>query len=174
MGALPVDPPLPGALAPPSTPVSHDEATAAARAPGWWSPEMFLSPETPERRCPNVLPVTGPPRDLVFGPYVSLAPGVWRAMVFVEVCPDASRCRFDLEFGIFPSYTKTPVTFLGPGHHKLEIEYIVPEAGDAEVRLVLIRPGFRGELRFAGVSVERVGEAPALAEVGAFPRYTSN
>lgn len=163
-GADPVNTPLPGALAPPSIPVSHEEAAAAALAPGWWPPEMFLSPEKPEGRCPPVIAVTGRPRDLIFGPYVSLAPGVWRATVFLEVCPNASRCRFDLEFGIFPNYTKIPVTFVGPGHHKLEIEYEVAEAGDAEVRLVLIRPGFHGELRFAGVSVERMGDLSPVAD----------
>jgi capsular polysaccharide transport system ATP-binding protein len=174
IGAEPADPPLPGALAPPSTPVSHDEAVAAAQAPGWWSPEMFHSPGTPDGRCPDVIAVTGRPRDLIFGPYISLAPGVWRATVFLEVCANASRCRLDLEFGVFPNYSKNPVTFLGPGHHKLEIEYTVAEAGDAEVRIVLIRPGFQGELRFAGVTVERIADAPALAEVAAFPRFNTN
>ncbi len=133
-----------------------------------------MSPETTDRSCPEVMAVTGRPRDLVFGPYVGLAPGLWRAAVFVDVGADASRCRFDLEFGVFPNFTKIPVTFAGPGCHRLEIEHTVVDGGAAEVRLVLIRPNFQGEIRFAGASVERIGDVPASAQVLNFPMASNS
>ena len=129
----------------------------------WWGVETFLSPETLDKRCPAVVDVTGPSRVLLYGPYKILTTGVWRATAFIEVCPDAARCRLEVEFGTHPNFSKIAVPFLVPGRHKLEIQHVVAEEGPAEVRIVLRRGGFTGELRFAGVTVERIADLESSA-----------
>jgi hypothetical protein len=124
----------------------------------WWARELFLSPDFEGGICPAVLDVTGRARYLFFGPYIELSSGIWRAEVRFRLCPDASRCRLAVQFGVEPDYTTIDVPFGVPGPHAVRIEHKQSVAGLAQIRLWLKKAAFHGEVRFTGASVSRIGD----------------
>ncbi len=129
------------------------EGSAAAIA--WWGRETFFSREGGGDRCPEVIDVTGRPRFLVYGPYVGLGVGVWRATAFFHLCPDAARRSLAVQFGAEPTYTTLELPRGLHGLHRIEIIHRMTEPGLAQVRLWLKKAAFHGEVRFAGVSIDQ-------------------
>lgn len=126
----------------------------------WWGREQFYSCSAAGRHepCPEVVDVTGPKRALVFGPYFSLEPGLWRATAIFELCPDAARRRLAVDFGAMPSFRFKEAPHQ-PGRHVIELEYEVQPQDLVEVRLLMRTAGFHGEVRFSGAFLERLGDA---------------
>jgi hypothetical protein len=126
----------------------------------WWGREQFLSCSASGRHepCPEVVDVTGPERTLVFGPYASLAPGLWRATAMFELCPDAARRQLAVDFGAMPSF-RVKEAPRQPGRHVIELEYEVQPDDLVEVRLLMRTAGFHGEVRFLGAGLRRLGDA---------------
>jgi hypothetical protein len=124
----------------------------------WWGRERLRSSDTDGGACPEVIDVTGPRRCLVFGPHLPLEPGRWRATAMFEVCPDASRRQLSVQFGCYPDFTTVQVPVGVSGLHQIELEYEFKPDQLAEVRLLLDRAGFHGELRFSGAALQKVGD----------------
>jgi hypothetical protein len=130
----------------------------------WWGPERFLSNEVrPEGPCPDAIDITGIARFLVYGPYVPLAPGVWRAVVSLHLCPDASRRLLAVQFGAEPHYDTVELPARVPGSHTVAINHVRREAGLGQIRLWLKRPAFHGEVRFEGASIRRLADLDGRA-----------
>jgi hypothetical protein len=141
-----------------SEPLS-DSVQGGARAKSlWWGREIFLSRDGEDMRCPDVIDVTGRARFLVFGPYASLSPGVWRTVVSLEICPEAARRPMAVQFGAEPDYTTTDIEIGVPGPHSVEVIHAFREADQVQVRLWLKRAAFHGEVRLIGAHVERLGD----------------
>ena len=128
-----------------------------------WPRGDFLCGPAPHHACPAIIDVTGRARDLVFGPYRLLSAGVWRARVAVTVCPDAARRQLEVEFGVYPDFTRVSLPYATPGRHEIELIHTFAADGHAEVRVILARAAFHGELAFDDVTVERLGDAPPVA-----------
>lgn len=128
----------------------------------WWGPDKLLSCSAAgvHETCPAVMDVTGPARCLVFGPYLPLEPGLWRATAIFELCPEAARRRLIVEFGAIPSFTTKTVP-RQPGPHRIEMEFEVRPDDLVEVRLLMTLAGFDGELRFSGALLERLRDPHA-------------
>lgn len=128
----------------------------------WWGCEQLLScsPAGLHETCPAVIDVTGPARCLVFGPYLPLEPGVWRATAIFELCPEAARRSLIVEFGAMPSFTTKTVP-RQPGPHRIEMEFEVGPDDLVEVRLLMTLAGFHGELKFSGALLERLSDPHA-------------
>jgi hypothetical protein len=126
----------------------------------WWGREQFFScsPSGRYEPCPEVVDVTGPERALVFGPYFSLEPGLWRARATFELCPEAARRQLAVDFGAMPSFRVKEAPHQ-PGRHVIELEYEVQPDDLVEVRLLMRMAGFHGEVRFLGAVLERLGDA---------------
>jgi hypothetical protein len=135
------------------------ELPAAAGAALWWGREIFSSAEGPSGDCPPVIDLTGRPRYLLFGPYVALPPGLWRATAFVELCPDAAKRVLAFQFGAEPDYTTVDVIRGVVGRQVVELEHPMRSDGLAQLRLWLKKAAFHGEARFLGASLERMGDA---------------
>jgi hypothetical protein len=127
----------------------------------WWGREEFYSREGGGERCPEVIDLTGGQRDLIFGPYIELPAGHWRAAALLDRCPDAARCRLALEFGVYPTYTRVLVPVGESGPVRVELDHVFETAGPAEVRVMLMRAAFHGELRFGGARVQLIPERQA-------------
>ena len=140
---------------------SRDAVDGAAGPAFWWGPDVFMSEAGENQRCPPVIDVTGGPRFLVFGPYLMLPAGVWRAVMSFELSPDAARRPMAVQFGSEPHYTTAEVEIGVPGPHTVEVVHPFAEPGEAQIRLWLKRAAFHGELRLIGAHVERTGDAPA-------------
>jgi hypothetical protein len=146
----------------PVTAEPSDPALPPAPADGsiWWGREQFLSCSASGRHepCPEVVDVTGPERALVFGPYSSLEPGLWRATAMFELCPDAARRHLAVDFGAMPNF-RVQEAPRQPGRHVIELEYEVQPDDLVEVRLLMRTAGFHGEVRFLGAWLRRLGDA---------------
>jgi hypothetical protein len=126
----------------------------------WWGRELFLTGDVPDGRCPAVIDVTGRSRILSYGPYAPLGPGAWRARAVLDLCPDAARCRLALQFGVSLDFTTVDVPRGAPGRQEIELDYMSETPGLAELRLVLMRAAFHGEVRFHGVDILAIDSSP--------------
>ena len=130
-----------------------------------WPATLFQSGDRPGQTCPDIIDVTGRARILAYGPYLSLPPGRWRASARFEICAEAARRPYRLEFaagGETAAVTHRPVD---RGMQTVRLDVVVTEPGPTEVRLWIDRAAFHGALRFLGVDMEYVGRTePAPAE----------
>lgn len=149
---------LSSTLAPPELepPLAPDEV--------WWDPAVFLTPECTEGRGLSVFDVTGRPRCLLFGPYLPLASGVWRARVWLEICPDAAKRPMAIQLGAEPDYSTADLPLDQPGRLVASIEHPMDGGGLAQIRLLLRRAAFHGEVRFLGAAVSRIADLPSCSE----------
>tara|TARA_R110002012_G_scaffold314387_2_gene527060 strand:- start:8223 stop:8651 length:429 start_codon:yes stop_codon:yes gene_type:complete len=123
-----------------------------------WLPERFtLDPRrTAVGETPFMLDVTGPPRPLVFGPYVDLEPGVWRARVRFTVDETACKHHYRLEWGSLTDFASHAFVPGRPGVYNLEIDHRWQATAAAETRLILTEGALDGMLEFQGVTVSRL------------------
>jgi hypothetical protein len=142
-----------------ATPLTTETHASADDSALWWPPEMFLSADGPGDRCPPTIDVTGHARRLLWGPYVALPPGLWRARAVVDICPDAARRTLAFEFGAEPDYTAVDLIRGVSGLQTVDVEHRMTGEGLAELRLWLRKAAFHGEARFLGAAVERLGDA---------------
>jgi hypothetical protein len=124
----------------------------------WWGRELFLSVDVPDGRCPAVIDVTGRARILSYGPYAPLGSGAWRAKAVMDLCADAARGRLALQFGLSTDFATLDVPRGPPGRREIEIDYFCETPGLAELRLVLTRAAFHGEIQFHGVDIQAIAE----------------
>ncbi len=146
--------------------IKTDVARQMAPPGKWLPPSDFQSGTASEvGPCPAAIDITGRARYLVYGPYLALAPGRWRATIFLHLCPDAARRPFGVQFGAEPDYTTLDLPFGVPGNHRVDIEHTLREGDAAQIRLWLKKAAFHGHARLIGVSLGPA-EAPAPPSVG--------
>jgi len=138
----------------------RDEEEGAA---DWWDREIFYSHEAPDGRCPEIIDLAGRRRDLVYGPYRYLSPGIWRATVSLELSPAAAESSLEVQLGILPDYVGVDVPRGVSGLQTIEIEHRVRDRGPAEVRLRLKKATSRGAVRFLGARIEPAASARPAA-----------
>jgi hypothetical protein len=122
-----------------------------------WDRVLFRWGDAPDETCPEQIDVTGPPRVLVFGPFMSLEAGLWRAEVHYEVCDQAARRSYLVEFGSGADLSREwfgPVTL---GRNRIVVTHQFADAAVSEIRFWVARAAFHGQLRFLGVTLKRVG-----------------
>ncbi len=138
----------------------HGSASLPAETSGdsklRWPRELFLSGEG---ACPPEIDVTGPPRYVIFGPFITLEAGLWRAVCDLEFCPDAALRVFALQFGAEPDYTTVELPRGQAGPRRIVIEHMLPSSGVVQVRLWLKKAAFHGHVRFGGATVEKIADA---------------
>lgn len=124
-----------------------------------WPPELFhLDPRgEATRERPTLLDITGPPRALVFGPYISLPPGTWRAQVLFTVDEAACRRRFKVEWGGLSDFTTHAFIPGKPGMFRAELEHSWAGEVVVEARIILTESALDGTLEPMGVTVWAVG-----------------
>ena len=142
--------------------ITADEARAGVPSGLWWDRSIFFSNEIePGGPCPEVDHATGIARNLFFGPFRTLPPGVWRATIFLHLTEDAVDCRLVVEFGSGSELTIANLAFGVGGNSRVELQHEFPDAGVAEIRLWLKTPASHGAIRFIGAVVDCVGDVDA-------------
>lgn len=126
-----------------------------------WERARFYSAGQPGNRCPPVIDITGRARYLLYGPYAPLSPGLWRAMVIFDLCPDAARRRLSVDFGTATDFATVEVPFGVAGRHSVEVVHAIPDDSPCEARILLQKAAFHGAMRFMGVELRRLGDLPA-------------
>ena len=122
-------------------------------APGiaaWWPPDIFHFAEPSPA---GAIDICGPARNLMFGPYVCLSPGLWQAELRFEVCEDAARYDYIVDFNLPGNATECVVRPIGPGRQVATLRHRVSATAPAEIRLWLGRAAFHGHLRVVGAKL---------------------
>ena len=147
-----------------STPGSvRDECVLLTDSMSWqgrplhWPPELFtLDPRgATVRTCPHQIDITGPPRTLVFGPYITLEPGTWRAQASFTVDDAACLRRFRLDWGPLSSFASHEFVPGRPGSYTVEIDHPWSTTDATEVRLILTEGAIEGMMEFLGAIVSK-------------------
>ena len=105
---------------------------------------------------PAIQDLTGPPRILVYGPYITLPPGVWRARIRFVVDSAAARHQYRLEWGDQGAFAEHRFKPGRAGFYELTIDFRWTAAAPSEVRLVLANGAIDGTLEFTGLTVIRI------------------
>jgi hypothetical protein len=123
-----------------------------------WSEKLFIYDERASRDWSEwgLLDTTGRPRMLVWGPYVALPAGVWRAVIRFSVDDAASRRQLRFDWGTRTACVSEYVTPGQGGAYEMSLDWLFEEADAAEMRLILTEGSFMGTVMFQGITVQRV------------------
>lgn len=120
-----------------------------------WSPELFSY----DVKCVDLarsgqpFDITGKPRFLISGPYVTMPTGFWKAKITLGFDDGASRSRFRIDWGEVESYQSQEFHPGRPGFFEIVMSHQWVDAAPAEVRLVQLEGVFDGHVTFAGVEI---------------------
>jgi hypothetical protein len=128
-----------------------------------WDRSNFLSRYGDDLTCPETIDVTGHARYLFFGPYVTLEAGLWEATINLWLCPDAASWGLMADFFTEDERTEVELPRSAHGDVDIRILHSVNATRRAEVRLLLLRPAFHGQVCLRGVSVRRLGDLSVAA-----------
>lgn len=123
-----------------------------------WSPEVFHYDANAIRTsaAPGELDITGRARILVYGPYLVLSPGVWRAAIRFLVNDNAGPKAFRMDWGTPTEFTSAPMLPGRSGIFEMSIDHVWHLPAPAEIRILLMEGAFDGQLHFFGATVTRV------------------
>lgn len=126
----------------------HDEAV--------WPVELF-SWSSPFQREGDmaVLDLTGRPRFLAFGPYITMPTGRWTARFRVAFDDYASRYLFRADWGQVEHYASYEFRPGKAGVYQMEITFEWSERGACEFRFILREGAFHGEVAISDVTITR-------------------
>jgi hypothetical protein len=132
-------------------------------ARAWWPRELFKWGDDPVSAPPPSMDITGVPRSLVIGPYLSVSPGTWRVTATFEVDDDAALRFYLVSLGSGDDFSHERTFRLKPGRNELSVTHRFRAVGPAEFALGVPFGGFHGTLRFLGAAIEAV-EEPSVAQ----------
>lgn len=122
-----------------------------------WPREAFFDP-TAENRIvlPNV-DLIGPSRALLYGPYLHLPRGLWRALFGIEVS-DASSNALTVDVALNGAPIKIGrINLPGRGRFEFSLDFEIEEPRHfVEFRIVLLNGAIEGKVSLSGVSLVRV------------------
>lgn len=126
-----------------------------------WPPESFRYDmrESELRERVNKMDVAGRMRHLVWGPYVVLPAGCWRARVRLAFDQWSCRQEFYFEFGSAKDFVRQAFTPGREGLYEIIADATWSRPVKAEARVVMIESSVGGMFEFLGASVEFCGDA---------------
>lgn len=144
-------------------------STDADDAPAHWADRIFQYDERATRASSawGVLDITGRPRMLVYGPYLALPPGMWRARIRFGVDKDAAGHQYRVDWGTRTACISEYVTPGAPGIYEIDLDFEWTETDASEIRLILTEGSFMGTLLFQGMTVQRTPGAWTTAKQAA-------
>lgn len=135
-----------------------------------WSNRLFIYDERATREAADwgVLDITGRPRLLVYGPYLALPPGWWRARICFGVDRDAASHQYRVDWGTRTACVSEYVTPGAPGIYQIDLDFEWRDSDASEIRLILTEGSFMGTVLFQGIVVRRIpGPAERQGVAGA-------
>lgn len=129
---------------------AHPQAT--------WSPELFnYDSRTVPGGGAGQLDLTGRPRFMITGPYITLPPGRWRATYRLTFDARGSRPRFRVDWGGQTDFISKEFTPGRAGVFEIVQDYVWTERALCELRVVVLEGVFDGRMTFSGAEISRVG-----------------
>ena len=134
-----------------------------------WRRELFLSADKPGTSLTDTVSLVGPPRHIVFGPYIRLPQGSWNARVLLGISPEGVGQLLMIDVYAGGQLTSTMLRPHNGGIYTVELNFAVagPVSDRAELRIQLPNGAVRGELAFGQVVLTHVRSpvSDALSEV---------
>lgn len=126
-----------------------------------WSERIFQYDERAAREwvAAGQLDITGRPRILVYGPYLALPSGVWRATIRFAVDDQAAKRELRVDWGTPADFQSTAVSPKTAGVYEVVMEQSWPDTAMAEIRVLMMEGAFDGRLDFLGATVTYISEA---------------
>ena len=122
-----------------------------------WADRLFTYDERATRGSTDwgVLDTTGRPRMLLFGPYLALPPGRWRARMRFGFDENAAGHQYRVDWGTRTACISEYVTPGAPGIYEIDLDFEWTESDASEIRLILTEGSFMGTVLFQGMTVQR-------------------
>ena len=161
-------PPAPVEAARPAVKAALGAFSSGAPIPGAstvWSERIFRYDQRAARTSAQLgeLDITGRPRILVYGPYLGMPPGRWKARVKFLVDSTAASKEFRLDWGTPHDFQSLRISTPHAGVYEAELEHDWPLVDLGEIRLWLMEGAFDGVLHFLGATVTYLGRPLANA-----------
>lgn len=123
-----------------------------------WAPDLF---NYDSRIVPGgtrgQLDLTGRPRFMITGPYITMPPGRWRATYRLTFDAKGSRPRFRVDWGGQTDFLSEEFVPGRPGVFEIVQDYVWTERSVCELRVVVMEGVFDGRMTFSGAEIERIG-----------------
>lgn len=100
--------------------------------------------------------LTGRPRILVFGPYIVMPKGRWRAVFQLAFDDYAARYLFRADWGGVESYKSQEFRPVKPGVFELEMTHDWAQRGACEFRLLVLEGVFHGQVTVSDIRVSKI------------------
>ena len=149
-------------VAPPGASPAPSGAVAKAlqvytRGEAVWSGSL-LTWNTPATHAEgrSTLDLTGRPRIVVYGPYLEMPTGRWKAVFTLSVDAYACRYLFRADWGGIEDYVSQEFRPGRPGVFEIEMVYDWTTQGACEFRLLVMEGVFHGEISMSDLIVSRV------------------
>jgi hypothetical protein len=126
-----------------------------------WPPPLFLLGDRPTQALSAPIDLLGPARLLVYGPYLFLPPGRWRAEAEILLRDGAFRTGLAMDatqLGMRDPLAVLQVRADHDGPHLIRMGFMVERAAEpAEVRIATTEGAIEGSFELRGVGLVRVG-----------------
>lgn len=148
-------PPMRTVSGPRSQAFSEAISLYQGRPEATWRPELFNYDvkSVDLAQSGQAFDITGKPRFLVSGPYITMPKGFWQATIKLGFDDGASRTRFRIDWGEVESYQSQEFCPGQPGFYEIIMSHNWPEPAPAEVRLVQLEGVFDGHVTFSGAEI---------------------
>jgi hypothetical protein len=122
-----------------------------------WRGEIFnyTSQTVRHEEDRTTIDLTGRPRFLIFGPYVTMPAGRWKAVIRLGFDQTAARYQYRADWGEQETYGSHIFRPLREGVYDLEMEFEWSKPSACEMRLLVLEGAFDGEVSFMGVQLSR-------------------
>lgn len=135
------------------------ESFGSARRSAIWRRDLFSYPTPPmANEPPYTFDLTGRPKFLVFGPYLTMPPGTWTARFGLTFDAPSTRHRYRADWGGVTEYQSIEFRPERPGRYQIELTHEWTEAAPCELRLLSMEGVFEGRVTFSGAEVGLAAE----------------
>ncbi len=126
-----------------------------------WRRELFIVYADEFTRPTGIIDIAGPPRTLIYGPYIHLPPGRWSARVVLGFSAEAAGSRFVVDAYADPDPQPLGEVVLVPprgGVYSTDIDFSLerPNAKGIEIRILVTSDNARGQIAFGHVVLQPV------------------
>lgn len=130
------------------------ESFGRARHSATWRRDLFSYPRPPiAGDPPHTFDLTGRPKFVVFGPYLTMPVGRWTARFDLIFDAPATRHRFRADWGGVTEFQSVEFRPERPGRYQIELTHEWAEAAPCELRFLALEGIFEGKVMFDGAQI---------------------
>ena len=131
------------------------ESFGTERRSATWRRELFSYPKPPiADEPPYTFDLSGRPKFVIFGPYLTMPPGLWTARFELTFDASSTRHRYRADWGGVTEYQSVEFRPERAGVYQIELAHEWTEAAPCELRLLSMEGVFEGQVTFSGAEIE--------------------